>query len=206
MHRLQEAHGEYFIFIILPAKRIRIRGSLASHKNSSPHFNSILFSQEDREIRFNSYSQQIIGRETFNPLIWQVHSTFHSTNAANLGDKKGGKKKTWEKGGKLVTLAGFKVVVVFFFIKSQRPTPPGDYFGQFSWDINHIHLTVRCKRLSPSSSCQQSLGPAAKAKVDPQRGRREREVVSMGERLPAEFNLRKVKLVFTWNSSSFRHS
>lgn len=39
------------------------------------------------EIRFNSYSQQIIEWETFNPLIRQVHSAFHSANAANLGDK-----------------------------------------------------------------------------------------------------------------------
>lgn len=70
MHRLQDVRCKYFIFILLEKWKssIGITGPFTSNKNS-PCTSIQFISQKDKAIRFNSYSQQIIEWDTFNPLI-----------------------------------------------------------------------------------------------------------------------------------------
>lgn len=49
-----------------------------------PYFNLVYFPATRAD---PLYRQQIIELETFNPLIWQVPSTFNSSNASNPGNK-----------------------------------------------------------------------------------------------------------------------
>lgn len=106
IHTLQKMHRKYFIFILLQVfkSRIRIRGSFTSNKNGS-HPSIYLASEAER---FNRYSQQIIEWDTFNPLIWQVHSTFHSTNAPNPGKN----YKTNMGTGKTIMVTGCRFVTL----------------------------------------------------------------------------------------------